>query len=78
MQLWVAVLWPLQQKRANVALTYTQQLPEQQYPMVIPRDCSAETGNKLQSYCECWSRGQTETDGIEEIHLANTLIYVQT
>ncbi len=58
--------------RANTALTYTQQLPEQQYPMAAPWDSTAKTGNKLQSYCECWSGGKTEIDGTVEIHLTHT------
>lgn len=43
---------------ASGAVTYTQQVPEQQYPLAAPRDSRAKTGNKLQSYRECWCAGQ--------------------
>lgn len=41
------------------------------------RDSTAETGNKLQSYCECWCAGKTEIDGTVEIRLT-TNAYTKT
>ena len=35
--------------------------------MAAPWESTAETGNKLQSYCECWSAGKTGIDGTVEI-----------